>query len=550
MCRLVIPLVASAMLAVPPNASAQSDTLWRYTAPAPIKFTQVDAAGNLVVATESLLVAVHADSGRTVWTHAVRGRTWVFRTVLSAYFLVGYGHTVTALDPATGETVWHRSDLPDLSHTSFVTFRDQVSALLQTKDGFAVLDLRTGMTQWDSTALPTSTVVREYFPLFEHNVMLLLARTPLNNSSLIAVTIDSGRVLWRHDSLFQTPPRFKRERGVESITEYQSPIILSDTTLLIYLSTDGPMRLDPRTGAVRWRASALAGVPVGSRTDGYPAPRLIDSLLLVATQQQLVALDTATGQIGWRTDKDFRDRPTWIVARHARILVGGFGRTKSFLTTLDPATGRRNWPADLNLKTAATAYFKDDTAYVSDGGVFAALPLATGKRSEIAMIGFEGNEQPSSIDTVEGGGFLLAARQNLLRVGSDGRVAYRRYYKAPGASFWAKLGSTALILAANVASYAATPPGGLAPIIVRNPMLSTRYGRASQAVNYYYLFTEAPDSLGQKGFSLVLLDRRDGRELGRLWFDDRSPDYVLDHVSATVYVRDSDREVVARRFRF
>lgn len=547
--RLLIPLVASAALAVPPAAPAQSDTLWRYSAPAPIKYTQVDAAGNLIVATDSVLVALQADSGQTVWTYPLHGRTSVFRTVLNAYLLVGYGHSVTALDPVTGDTVWHRGDMPDLSHTSFVTYRDRSSAVVQTKNGFAVLDLRTGRTQWDSTALPVGTAVREYFPLFEHNVMLLLARTPQNDASLIAVTIDSGRVLWRHDSLFLTPPHIKRDRGVEYITDFQVPIMLSDTTLLIYLSTDGPMRLDPRTGVVRWRATALAGVPVGSRADGYPAPRLIDSLVLVATEKQLVALDTSSGRVRWRTAAGFRDRPTWIVARHAGILVGGFGRTKSFLTALDPATGRRSWPADLDCKISATGYFKNDTVYVSDEGVLAAVPLAGGKRNEIATIGFEGNEQPARIDTVEGGGFVLSARQNLLRVGADGRVVYRRYYKAPGASFWAKLGSTALILGLNAASYAATPPGGVAPVITRNPALTARYGRSTQAANYYYIFTESPDSLGQKGFSLVLLDRRDGRELGRLWFDDRSPDYVLDDISATVYVRDSDREIVARRFR-
>lgn len=551
-CRALVCLAAAgaAPAATFTILAAQSDTLWRYTAPAPIRFTQVDAAGNLVVAMESVLVALRADSGTVAWTHRVGGRPAVFRTALGAYLLVGQGHTLAALDPVTGDTVWQRADLPDLARTSVATVPDQIHALLQSRDGFVVLNLQTGATMWDSTALPAGTVVREYFRLSDDNLLVLLARTPRSDVSVLGVTLDSGRVLWRHDSLFVSAPHFKRDRGVEYLSDYQTPIIFSDTTLLLYLSTDGPMRLDPRNGAVRWRAAALAGAPVGGRSEGYPSPRLIDSLIVVATQKQIVALDSATGVVRWRTAKDLRDQPTSMVPRRAGILVGGFGRNKPFLAALDPATGNRTWPADLELKERASAYFRNDTVYLSDDGVFSSVPVATGKPTQLATIGFEGGERPARIDTVEGGGFVLSARQNLARIGSDGKVVYRRYYKAPGASFWTKLATTALIAGLNMASYAATPPGGVAPVMASNPALSARYGRATRAANFYYIFTESPDSLGQKGFSLVLLDRRDGRELGRMWFDERSPDYVLDYVTASVYVREGDTEIIARRFRF
>jgi hypothetical protein len=378
--------------------------------------------------------------------------------------------------------------------------------------------------------------------------MLLLARTPLSDVTLLGVTLDSGRVLWRHDSLFRAMPRFKREKGIESLTDYQSPRIFADTTLLIYFSKDGPMRLDPRTGAVHWRADALAGTAVGSWEEAYPAPQLLDSLVLVATGKQVVALDRGTGALRWRSAKEFRERPTWMVARAGGILVGGFGRPKQFLTALDPATGNRSWPADLEPKAGATGYITNDTVYLSNDDVLSRIPLATGKVDEIAPILFRGGEQPVRMDTIEGGGLVLAARQNIMRVSHDGTVAYRRYFKAPTASFLAKLVSTALIVGLNVASVAATPGGGMAPIIVRNPVLTARYGRTTEAVNYVYFLTAAPDSTGREGYSLVLLDRRDGRELGRLWFDERSPDYRLDAVSGAVYEREG-KEITARRLR-
>jgi hypothetical protein len=112
-----------------------------------------------------------------------------------------------------------------------------------------------------------------------------------------------------------------------------------------------------------------------------------------------------------------------------------------------------------------------------------------------------------------------------------------------------QVASTVLIVGLNVASIAVTPPGGYARIITNNPALTRRYAQAKAAENHFYVFTESPDSAGQKGYSLVLLDRRDGRELGRMWFDDRSPHYEIDHPTATVYVRQGDLGVVARRFR-
>ena len=47
-------LVTAAALAAPALAASQSDVLWRYVAPQAIKFTHIDAAGNLLVAMDTL----------------------------------------------------------------------------------------------------------------------------------------------------------------------------------------------------------------------------------------------------------------------------------------------------------------------------------------------------------------------------------------------------------------------------------------------------------------------------------------------------------------
>ncbi len=521
---LFLAFVVFALTPLTP-AAAQSDTLWRYVAPTKIRFLRVDPAGHVLLPTDHEVVALDPDSGTVVWTYRTTGRPSVLRATPLGHLLVGHGRQLTALDPVRGDTVWHRADLPSLDRTSFALAREESYAVLQTARGFALLDVETGATLWDSTALPPGVQVREYFRLGDHNLMLLLARAPRSDVAMLAVTRDSGRVLWQNDSLFRKKPKFEDDRGVEYLRNYHAPRMLEDTTLLLYFSEDGPVRLDPFTGKTLWRADELAGKDVPGADRGYPASRLLDSLLLVPSGKGLVALDLATGRIRWRSP-EFRDRPTWLVPRGDGILVGGIGRDDPFLTMLDGATGATRWPRELKLKYRARAYLLRDTVYVTDDKSFLGVPWASGAPATLATLPFEGGELPARIDTVAGGGLVLYGTQNVMRVGLDGKVAYHRYYKAPGATLLSKI----------------------AGVITSNPVLLARHAQATMAENYFYVFTEAPDSLGQKGFSLVLIDRRDGRELSRLWFDDRSPEYSLDHVTATAYVWENDREIVARRF--
>jgi hypothetical protein len=292
----------------------------------------------------------------------------------------------------------------------------------------------------------------------------------------------------------------------------------------------------------------LEGQSVPGWQEGLARMVPLDSLLLVPTRKSLVALDPVTGKIRWRAAREFRDQATWVDAEQSGVLVGGLGRLKPFLTLLNPRDGSQIWAKPLAPKPGAIGYHLGDTLYLSDDGRFSAIPLSSGIPQQLATVEFKGGEQPATIDTAEGGGFILSARQNIARVGTDGRYAYRLFYQAPGASLLAKIVSTAFVVAVNAAAYAAAPAGTLVPLM-DNPLLSVRYGRASLAKNYYYIYTSSPDAQGQKGFSLVQVDRRDGREAGRMWFEQRSPDYSLDEISGYVYLLEGETGVVARRFR-
>jgi outer membrane protein assembly factor BamB len=549
LCQIALSGCAAVLLFLAARLSAQSDTVWQYTAPSTIRFTRVDPVGHLLVVTDQAVIALNADSGRPVWTYPVGARVRLLAASALGRLFIGYDGVLAAVDPANGDTLWRRDNLPDLEHTRFGMGRDGRTALLHTKNGFLSLNLESGATRWDSTAFPANTTVREYFRFDGYNLLLLLARRPASDAAVLAVTLDSGRVLWHNDSLFTAKPKFRRTEDVEALTDAQRPLVLPDTSVIFYFSTDGPIRVNPRSGQVHWRATELAGKDVAGLDKGYPSLRLRDSLVLVPTGKQLVALDTATGRVRWRTAAEFRDELSWLLSQASPMLVGGVAREKPFLQAVDPRSGATVWPTEMKLKQPATAYFLRDTVYVSSDGWLTAVALATGASRSIGVLAFQGSEQRIGMDTVEGGGLVLWGQQNIMRVGLDGHVVYRRYYKAPGASFLAKLASTVLLVGFSAASIAVTPPGGVAVMPAGNPLLAKRYARAQLAQNYYYVFTESADTVGQKGYSLVLVDRRDGRELGRMRFDERSPHYGVDDATGTVYVREGDLRVIARRFR-
>ena len=44
------------------------------------------------------------------------------------------------------------------------------------------------------------------------------------------------------------------------------------------------------------------------------------------------------------------------------------------------------------------------------------------------------------------------------------------------------------------------------------------------------------------------MDKRNGREAGRVWINERRPEYVLDPITGFVFVKDDDKEIFALRF--
>src|SRR5690348_10726493 len=108
-------LAAGLGLAIGPAAlAAQSDTLWRHSDAADVRFTRVDPAGHLLVVTDQAVTALHPDSGSVVWKYPAAGQVRLLGIDPLGHLLVGYAGVVAALDPVKGDIIWRRTDLPDL----------------------------------------------------------------------------------------------------------------------------------------------------------------------------------------------------------------------------------------------------------------------------------------------------------------------------------------------------------------------------------------------------------------------------------------------------
>jgi putative pyrroloquinoline-quinone binding quinoprotein len=512
---MVAPLLLALTLTVQQTAPA-----WRFTSPDTLGAAEMTPLGTLAVQTTGGLVV---------------------------------------LDVETGQTTWTRADTRAFDLVPFTPF-----GVVQTDRGLELIDMETGITRWAFRSLPL-TQVRSYVPIPERALVLVYGVVDTNPLVVLAVGLDSGIVRWRQDGLFDTSPWLSERRPKITLARFQPVLWDSDTTMVLYPSHGGPMKIDARTGALLWRADTLRDEKTPALSDGY-SPMLLDGgRIYVPYGKRLMALDAATGRVLWDREKQFEGVIRQIQPTARGLLVGGLPKRgdrgtwkvpKPFMDLVDPETGTSRWEKPFNRLDDATRFgIIGDTAFLAAKDKLFAVDLKTGTAREVIDLQFQGGDSPYTLEALEEG-FLLVGRQNLALIDTLSREKYHVYHPAVGASLLAKIASTALIVAANVASAAiaqgqANRTGGVVmyPMITSNPVLSARFTASQLAESYHFLFTSGKgDDLDRHGFSFVRIDKRDGREAGRVWVEDRSPDYVLDSVTPIVFLWVSKHELQALRF--
>ena len=516
---------------------------------------------------------------------------------------------VATLDQETGEVIWSRRDIKGCKpkestqcnflgkkNTTFSTIANTNFGLFQVGrfrafdvrernpfERYAVVDLETGSTIWDSLDLPIEkTKAFQYIPWLDQ--FMLAGETKDKRGVVVALRGTDGEVLWQRDidyldrfkfvampddsrvllygrtnsgdyslisvGLMDGSEHWRLEGVLQRDARDRAALLLPDTdaTAILYFTKDGPFRFRLDNGEVLWRVDDWDEEPPYNlgRSGGSSATMVLDGdLLFVPNGKKVDALRVRDGSRVWRVERDFG-----IELVDLRIVSRGLLVRARTFDLLDPTTGRSLWADRTDRFPWPTALHVDtDAIYLAAEKAFSSVDLATGRVTELAKYDFHG-DRPTQMETTEGS-FLLMSRQNLLRLNGDGAAEYHTYLKAPGVSGWQKFGriaaSAALTGLSAAGAATAVSPGSFYTYRVFRPTLSAQYGSTIESPKSYFMYTEQP-AAGREGFSLVRVDKASGVVTGRLWLDERDPSYSVDSYTETVFYQTTDYDLGALRF--
>jgi len=524
-------------LLTPASLAAQTAPLWRYTATTPITFFRVTPLGSVVVGT--------ADG-------------------------------LAGLDPDTGSVTWKRDDLKNLKSPRYGAIEQTPFAVVRIGRGIELIDLITGATKWRMP--PALADVKGYLPLSERGLILLYGTNDSLQSVLVAVELETGAVRWQRLNPFRKAPelfgldapagragRFGSEGGSPLVTGYlghQPALWVSDSLFILYISEDGPALVHAGTGEWLWRAEGLRGNEPPALMRGYPPLLLADSIVYVPFEKRLQAIRLRDGAWLWTKEPKFPTRigqleltPRGLVVRgqlgkKGGFLVGGDGPHggKSWLDLIDPVTGGSRWSNRWEYLPNVTPFVVDqDRVYIAVQEVLVTGRLEDGAAAPVVGFEFKGGEQPYLLER-RADGLLLLGNQNLLLADSTGRHHYHAYHPAPGKTSLGKVALGVLSVAGNLLLGLATmydPSVNPDSRFIPFPSLRVRYAASEQARNYAYMLAHEADSTAQKRPVFLRLHKDDGRVVGRVWLEEKQPDYQLDRISGMLFVKKGEREILA-----
>jgi outer membrane protein assembly factor BamB len=168
-----------------------------------------------------------------------------------------------------------------------------------------------------------------------------------NDQSLRALCLDAktGKVVWEQEVFRQAAAKAPRIHGKNS---HASPTPLTDgQRLYVHFGHQGTASLD-LNGKILWRNTSLSYQPVHGNGG---SPILVDNALVFSgdgsDQQFIVALDRATGNILWKTDRKTEAFKKFSFSTPLLITVQGQQQIISpgsdMVGAYDPRTGTEIW---------------------------------------------------------------------------------------------------------------------------------------------------------------------------------------------------------------
>jgi outer membrane protein assembly factor BamB len=498
--------------------------------------------------------------------------------------LVSTEMNLRAVDPATGKTLWMRDDVRMLKEGFYDEIADTPYGLLDLGDGSAtsprrieVIDLENGRMRWDSRNLPMSST-QGIYQIPQKNLLLMVGLPRQTQKSgvliegkksmLLSVDLTSGAMKWRQDSLFSTPVRVFEVHGTGKVVKRrtiegnQPPVYDGESGAFLYLSEDGPVKFDLATGDPLWTGTALAGRKPPALRDGYAAMQFGEGALFVPFGRSLQAFDATSGAPLWKAPPEFRSQVAQMKLVAQGLVVRGQPNLnekgnrigKPFIDILDPVTGRSVWTRPFKDHEITTSFdVRADCIYVATAGELFAISIADGSSRVVARFKLKGGEVPTTVEALEGG-CLISSNQNMVMVDADGAQKYHSFYMAPTATGWARLATTAAIMAANAAAAAeaharvmAASDTQQAALAAANPKLVKRYQASANVLAYRSVLANT-EAHGLKGPGLVKVEKSTGKEMARVVLGVKAPAYELDPIGGKLYFLKSPREIVCYDF--
>lgn len=523
------------LLALGATPPVKAEQLWTLTTPKTIVFQRLTPLGSLLVSTEENLMGV---------------------------------------DAATGKTLWTRSDVQKLKECNYDEIANTSYGLIEFGEGVGgtqrrieVIDLTTGEKKWDSAELPMNSSQGQV--QVPQKGMLVMCGMPKKGKKpvLVGVGADDGALKWQQDAVFTKPLNLMEVKGSGklfkrySIDGNQNPVFDSENTMIVYLTAEGPVKLDVSTGNKLWTAPIKAKT-LPALSAGYTPMLLDNGVVYVPYDKSLQAVDANTGALLWTKDRDFKSKVTQMQVTPMGLLVRGAPGVnekgelegKPFLDLLDPKTGLSVWKKPFkDLEDATTFDLRGDKLYIAADGELFAVNLADGAPTSVTKFKFKGNEVPTRLEVVESD-YVLSSSQNVMRLDPSGTIKFHTFHSAPGQSAFLKIVSTAAIMTMNAASAAQAHANAYSTgssqqyTLYGNPELSRRFKASTNANAYVSMLTGGLEADGQKGVGLVKVEKSSGSDAAKVVLGDKTPEYEMDAIDGRVFFKKTDTEIICFKF--
>jgi outer membrane protein assembly factor BamB len=536
-----------------------------------IAWAIIGLVAGIITITSTLQAEEETPYAQELWTKTF-DKDIVWQQLTDAgYLMVCTDEGLYSLDPATGNVAWKMEDIKKLPEDFFEILSGTQFAVISKKSGplgvnteTVVIDAIDGKILWTSKDIGLASSSGQLF-IPELSALLIygLKEKTMKPTGVLAELM-TGKVIWASETLFKKSPELYPLRPAKkssrlAISGNQMPVFHKDG-FIEFLTKNGPRKINSTSGEVIWTSPLkFKGIP-GLRY-GY-APFILSQdgqVIYVPYDNTVAAINTNDGSLLWaKPPKLLSPVVQMTVTPQGLVVRGGGGeKGKPYINILNLQTGESVWKKPFRDMDGASSFaVKDDKIILyADGSIFQ-INLADAEAVERAKkIKFDGNESPGSLE-LRDNGFLLASQQNLALYDGGGAQIYHNYHKAPGASLFAKIATTAAMAGVNAMSaasaYSRAAETGMSQKyeIYGNPTMSKRFKASAQADNYVTILCniEGGSSGSKANAGLVKIDKTTGKDLRRVALGTKEPTYELDGIENRLFFMKDDRTIVCYDF--